>query len=125
MIIGIGTDIVNISRIEKAVQRFGERFISKVFTEEEANSCKGKKEQGPHLAARFAAKEAVLKAFGTGISNGVGLKDVEITREPGMRPNVRLYGKLKEMSGSLGVKSIHLSLSHDAGLAVAFAVIEI
>lgn len=124
MIIGIGTDIVSIPRIEKAVERFGERFINKVFTDKEAIVCKVKKDQASHLAARFAAKEAVLKALGTGISNGIGFKDVEVFREHGKRPEIILHGKGKETAGTLGVKNIHLSISHDAGLAVAFVVIE-
>lgn len=124
MIIGIGTDITSIQRIEKAVERFGERFIKKVFTEDEASYCKGKKEQAAHLAARFAAKEAILKALGTGISKGIGFKDVEVAREQGRRPEVILNGKAKDVAESLGVKNIHLSISHDSGLAAAFAVIE-
>ena len=124
MIIGIGTDVVSIQRIEKAVHRFGERFIKKVFTDEEAKACKNKKDRSSFLASRFAAKEAVLKAFGTGISNGIGFKDVEVSREQGKRPEIILHGKGKEIAGTLGVKDIHLSISHDAGLAVAFAVIE-
>ena len=124
MIIGIGTDIVNIQRIERAVERFGERFINKVFTDKEAIVCKGKKDPSQHLAARFAAKEAVLKSLGTGISNGIGFKDVEVSRMKGKRPEIILHGKGKEMAESLGVKDIHISISHDGGLAVAFAVIE-
>lgn len=124
MIIGIGTDIVSISRIEKAVIRFGERFINRVFTEEEANACKDKREPATHLAARFAAKEAVLKALGTGISQGIGFKDVEVTREKGKRPEIRLHQKAKEIAESYGYKSVHLSISHDGGVAVAFAVLE-
>ncbi len=124
MIIGIGTDIVSISRIEKTVKRFGDRFINRVFTEVEINACKDKSDQSPHLAARFAAKEAVLKALGTGISQGIGFKDVEVTRESGKRPEIRLHQKAKEIAESLGYKSIHLSLSHDSGLALAFAVLE-
>lgn len=124
MIIGVGTDVVSIQRIEKAVQRFGERFINKVFTDKEVVACKGKKDAVPYLAARFAAKEAVLKALGTGISNGIGFKDVEVFREHGKRPEIILHGKGKERAGTLGVKNIHLSLSHDAGLAVAFVVVE-
>lgn len=124
MIIGVGTDVVNISRIEQAVQRFGERFIKKVFTDEEEKACKDKKDRLPFLASRFAAKEAVLKAIGTGISNGIGFKDVEVSREHGKRPEIILHGKGKEMAGALGVKNIHLSITHDAGLAVAFVVVE-
>lgn len=124
MIIGIGTDIVSIQRIEEAVERFGERFINRVFTGEEANVCKGKKEKGPYLAGRFAAKEAVLKAFGTGVSNGIGFKNIGILREPGKRPTVSLHGELKKMAESLGVKDIHISISHDGGIATAFAVVE-
>lgn len=124
MIIGIGTDIVSVQRIEKAVIRFGERFVRKVFTGEEASYCEGRKEQALHLAGRFAAKEAVLKAFGTGISNGIGFKDVEVIREEGKRPEIRLHGKGKEIAGSLGVSVIHLAISHDGGLALAFVVAE-
>lgn len=124
MIIGIGTDIVSIQRIERAVERFGERFINKVFTEGETSYCIGKKEKGPYLAGRFAAKEAVLKALGTGISNGIGLKDVEVARVQGKRPEITLHGKGKETADSLGVKSIHISISHDGGIATAFAVVE-
>lgn len=124
MIIGIGTDIVSIQRIEKAVERFGERFINKVFTDEEAIVCKGKKDQASHLAARFAAKEAVLKALGTGISNGIGFRDVEVARAQGKRPEIILHGRGKEMAETLGVKDIHISISHDGGIAAAFAVVE-
>ena len=124
MIIGVGTDIVSISRIEEALKRFGERFINKVFTDEEAKVCKNKNDRSSFLASRFAAKEAVLKAFGTGISNGIGFKDVEVVREQGKRPGIILHGKGKETAGSLGVKNIHLSISHDASLALAFVVVE-
>lgn len=124
MIIGIGTDIVSIPRIEKAVERFGERFINKVFTDKEAIVCKVKKDQASHLAARFAAKEAVLKALGTGISNGIGFKDVEVARVQGKRPEIILHGIGKKVAESLGVKDIHISISHEADIALAFAVIE-
>lgn len=124
MIIGIGTDIVSIRRIEKAVERFGERFLNKVFTEGETSYCNGKKEKAHYLAGRFAAKEAVLKALGTGISNGIWFKDVEVARVQGKRPEIILHGKGKDMAGSLGVKCIHISISHDGGMALAFAVVE-
>lgn len=124
MIIGIGTDIVSIQRIEKAVERFEEKFINKIFTDGEMFYCNGKKEKAPYLAARFAAKESVMKALGTGISKGIGFKDIEVARTQGKRPDIILHGKGKEMAESLGVKDIHLSISHDAGFAVAFVVIE-
>lgn len=124
MIIGIGTDIVSIERIKKALTSFGDRFIEKVFTDREASYSKDKKEEAEALAACFAAKEAVLKALGTGISNGIGFKDVEVSRKQGKRPEVKLNGKAKVAAESLGVKNIHLSISHDAGLAVAFVVVE-
>lgn len=124
MIIGIGVDIVNIQRIEKAVERHGEMFIEKVFTEEEVSALKGEKLMSANLAARFAAKEAVLKALGTGMSNGIGFRDVEVTREKGESPEITLYGKAKELAESLGVKKVHLTLSHDGGIAVAFTVFE-
>lgn len=124
MIIGIGTDIVSVQRIEKAVERFGERFINRVFTEDETSCCDGKKEKAQYLAGRFAAKEAVLKALGTGISNGIWFKDVEVARVHGKRPEITLHGKGKEMAESLGVKNIHISISHDGGIATAFAVVE-
>lgn len=124
MIIGIGTDIVSIQRVEQAIDRFGERFIKKVFTDGEAGACKNRKEQASFFASRFAAKEAVLKALGTGISRGIHFKDVEVCREIGKRPEVVLHKKAKDAAKSIGAGNIHLSLSHDAGFAVAFAVIE-
>lgn len=123
MILGIGTDIVDVGRIERAVERFGERFIKRIFTDNEASYCKEKKEKAAHLAARFAAKEAVLKAFGTGVDKGIGLLDVEVMRSHG-RPEIILHGNGKETAVSLGVKRIHLSISHDAGMALAFVVID-
>lgn len=123
MIIGIGTDIASISRIERAVERFGDRFVNRVFTEKEVSYCKDKKEQAAHLAARFAAKEAVLKAFGTGLSNGISFKDLEVVGNQG-RPGIRLYGKGAALAENIKAGKIHLSLSHDSGFALAFVVIE-
>lgn len=124
MIIGIGADIVNIQRIEKAVERHGEMFIDKVFTEEEASAFKAEKLTSARVASSFAAKEAVLKALGTGMSNGIGFRDVEVKREKGESPEIKLYGKAKELAESLGVKKIHLTLSHDGGIAAAFTLFE-
>lgn len=124
MIIGIGVDIVNIQRIEKAVERHGEMFIEKVFTEEEASAFNGRNLISVHLAARFAAKEAALKALGTGMSNGIGFRDIEVIIEKGKSSEIKFHGKAKELAESLGVKKIHLTLSHEGGIAVAFTVFE-
>jgi holo-[acyl-carrier protein] synthase len=123
MILGVGIDLVKVERIERAVSRWGESFTGRVFTKGELDYCMRQKSPGPHLAARFGVKEAVMKAFGTGHSGGVRWTDVELVRGESGRPSVRLAGRLKEMAGEMGMKDALVSVSHDSGFAVAQAVL--
>jgi holo-[acyl-carrier protein] synthase len=114
----VGVDIIEIDRIDQALQRFGQRFLSRIYTEPELMIC----QERPHsLAVRFAAKEAVMKALGTGIK-GVSWKEIEILAKPSGEPLVRLNGKAKMKASSLGFSNIAISLSHSREYAVAFVV---
>jgi holo-[acyl-carrier protein] synthase len=114
----VGVDIIEIDRIERAWRRFGQRFLSRIYTEPELRICQEK----PHsLATRFAGKEAVMKTLGTGIK-GVSWKEIEILAKPSGEPLVRLYGKAKVKAGSLGLSNLAISLSHSREYAVAFVV---
>ncbi|WP_444979461.1 holo-ACP synthase [Desulfocucumis palustris] len=119
--LGIGTDIIEIERIEKAVNRYGFRFLNRVYTAAETGLCSSRKDPYPCYAARFAAKEAVLKALGTGLA-GCRWTDVEVCGTPSGAPEVKLAGRAVELAGAAGVTAVLLSLSHDRGRAVAFAV---
>ena len=121
---GIGIDVVQVERIRGSLERFGARFEARVFTPSELEYCRRHKDPLPHLAARFAAKEAVFKAIGTGLSNGVGWKDAEVLQPGGQQPQLRLDGKAAEVFRALGAHRSHLTLAHDAGVAVACVVIE-
>ena len=122
-ILGLGMDIVETKRIAESLDRFGERFLRRVFLEAEVAYAQGMKHPHLHLAARFAAKEAVSKAFGTGIGKEIGWRDMEIVREPGGQPRVVLHGRAIEYAKSRGVLEIHVSLSHTAEYGAASAVI--
>ena len=124
MILGIGTDLSEIGRIERSVERFGERFLERVYTSGEQAYCARKKRAGESLAARFAAKEAAAKALGTGISRGVGWREFEVRREPGQRPTMHLSGRAAELAEALGVVRISLSLTHGKDTAMAVVVME-
>ncbi|HHX94918.1 MAG TPA: holo-ACP synthase [Clostridia bacterium] len=120
---GVGTDIIEIQRIAKIIDKFGNRFLNRVYSEDEILYAENKKGFfAASLAARFAAKEAVMKALGTGVS-GAKFKEIEITSQKG-RPEVLLKGMTKKRADSLLVKCIHLSLSHCGEYAIAFAVAE-
>lgn len=121
---GIGVDVVKVERIVEALERFGERFEKRIFTEAERAYCRGHKDPLPHLAARFAAKEAAFKAIGTGLSNGVGWTQAEVIQPGGRQPKLVFHGKALEVFRLLGACSTHLSLTHDGGLAAACVVIE-
>jgi holo-[acyl-carrier protein] synthase len=124
MIVGTGVDIAEVTRIKAAVERFGNRFLNRVFTPEEVRYCTSKANSAERLAARFAAKEAAMKAVGTGMRQGVTWQDAEVSREPGGRPILRLRGKLAEFAARLGCKTAHVSLSHTAEQAMAFVILE-
>lgn len=121
---GIGIDVVKVERITESLERFGERFERRIWTEDELAYCRGHKDPLPHLAARFAAKEALSKAIGTGLSSGVGWKQVEVVQPGGRRPALRLTGRALEIFQEQGCTDSHLSLTHDGGLAIACVVIE-
>lgn len=124
MIVGTGVDITEVPRIKAAVERFGQRFLSRVFTAEEARYCLSKPNAAERLAARFAAKEAGMKAIGTGLRHGITWQDIEVVRLPGQRPNLKFSGKAKEFADRLGCKRVHLSLSHTAEQAIAYVILE-
>jgi holo-[acyl-carrier protein] synthase len=124
MVIGVGTDLMEIARIAHSVDRFGERFLRRVFTPREIEYCRRKKNAAESLAARFAAKEAGAKALGTGISRGVGWLELEVTRAPGERPILDLTGRAAARARSLGVAHISLSLTHSRDVALAVVIME-
>jgi holo-[acyl-carrier protein] synthase len=121
MIVGIGTDVVEIFRFKKTVNDWGNHFLEKVFTENELTYAHSRKDFIQHLSARFAAKEAVSKAISTGWSKGFRWKDVEIMNELSGKPTVTLSGNMKEL---LNKGNIFISLSHSETVVVAFVVIE-
>lgn len=123
MIAGIGVDIVEISRISEALHR-NNKFLEKVFTELEIKYLQDRKLQPQFAAGRFAAKEAVSKALGTGF-RGFGFRDIEIDRTELGKPTVNLKGKAKEIAESFGRYKLHLSISHGQDNAVAYAVLEV
>jgi holo-[acyl-carrier protein] synthase len=122
MIVGIGVDLVKISRIEKAGAAHP-GFLERVFTQRERDYCNRQKYPAQHYAARFASKEAVLKAFGTGLSAGMKWTDIEVLHGDGGGPFVNVTGVARDLADLKGVKQILLSYSHDEGYAVANAVL--
>jgi holo-[acyl-carrier protein] synthase len=122
MIIGIGIDLVKISRIDKAGSS-NASFLERVFTERERAYCARQKYPAQHYAARFAAKEALLKAFGTGLSAGMKWTDIEVLHGEGGGPIVNMAGRVKDLADLKGVKQVMLSYSHDEGYAVAQAIL--
>lgn len=123
MIVGTGVDITEVPRIRQALDRHGERFLKRVFTPEEIRYCTGKVNVAERLAARFAAKEAGMKAIGTGLRGGVTWQDVEVVRPPDQRPQLRYSGRAAEIAAALGCKKTHLSLSHTAEQAIAQVIL--
>lgn len=118
---GIGVDIVDVVRLKRAVDRWGERFTGRVFRSDEVLYAKGRARPAEHLSARFAGKEAVIKALG-GLQDGGRMREIEIVPGPSGRPLVRLHGAVRTLAAARGVGEIFLSLSHTAGTAVAQAV---
>ncbi len=122
-LIGSGVDIVEIDRIEEAVERFGERFLRRIFLDAERAYCESRKRPAAHYAARFACKEAVSKAFSTGIGAQIGWRDIEVVREPSGQPRLVLHGRGAEMAERIGVDAGSISLSHCRDYAVAHALL--
>jgi holo-[acyl-carrier protein] synthase len=129
MIIGIGSDLCDIRRIEKSIARFGERFTHRIYTEAERARSDRRAARVPSYARRFAAKEACAKALGTGLSHGVFWRDMEVVNLPGGKPTMRLTGgaleRLKQMTPPGHEAVIHVSLTDDPPLAQAFVIIEV
>lgn len=121
---GIGIDICKVDRIAESLARFGERMEKRLFTADELAYCRGFKDPMPHLAARFAAKEAASKALGTGIAAGVGWTQIEVVQPGGRVPRLVFTGVAAQRFASMGATSSHLTLSHDGGLAAACVVLE-
>jgi holo-[acyl-carrier protein] synthase len=116
----VGVDIIEISRIAEAVERWGDRFLRRIYTDAELEYCRGR---APQFASRFAAKEAVMKALGTG-RRGVDWRDIEVVRSRGGPPKIVLHGRASRVAERLAVTEVALSLSHSKEFAVASALIE-
>jgi holo-[acyl-carrier protein] synthase len=125
MVLAVGTDLIEIIRVQKSMDRFGDRFLHRVYTEGEIAYClRKKKHAAESFAARFAAKEAAAKALGTGISRGVSWKEFEVRRQAGERPTLHLSGRAATFATAMGVGRIHLSLTHNKTVAMAVVVVE-
>ncbi len=125
MVLGLGTDLIEIARIKQTIERHGERFLHKVFTEGEIAYCLSKKiNSAESFAARFAAKEAGAKALGTGISHGVSWKELEVRRAAGDRPTLHLSGRAAERGSQMGIRTLSLSLTHNRDVAMAVVIAE-
>src|SRR5579862_6711357 len=124
MITGSGIDAVEIGRIQRSIDRFGARFLDRVYLAAEQAYCLRKRNAAESFAARFAAKEAAAKALGTGISNGVNWLEIEVVRELSGRPSLRFHGRAAQIANGLGVVRSALSLTHTAEIAMASVVLE-
>jgi holo-[acyl-carrier protein] synthase len=124
MVLGLGTDLMEIGRIEESISRFGERFLARVYTPGEIAFCGRKKNAAESYAGRFAAKEAAAKALGTGISRGVSWLEIEVVRRQGERPEIVFHGRAAERARAMGVRNMSLSLTHSREVAMAVVVLE-
>ena len=124
MILGTGIDLVEVERIASSFARFGERFARRFLRPEELGYCLSHKDPAKHIAARFAAKEAVSKAFGTGIGPALGWHDIEVVRKPSGEPCIVMHGAGEKLLAQHGAKRLHLSLTHTAAHAAAVAILE-
>lgn len=120
---GLGVDLVEIRRMRRAVERWKDRFLRRVFTQAELDYCFKRRDPIPHLAARFAAKEACLKALGTGLRMGVGWRELEVRRESGQPPTLVLSGRSRAIGLAKGATQVLLSLTHDGDYAFAQIVL--
>ncbi len=124
MIVGLGLDIAEIDRIEAAVTRHGAPFLERIYTTREVAYCESHKNKFERYAARFAAKEAAMKALGTGWRRGVRWRDIEVARDPSGKPTLHLEGAARQIADHLGVKNISLTISHSGNLALAEVIFE-
>ncbi len=124
MILGTGIDLIEVDRVMASVERFGDRFLNRLLLPPEIAYCRSHVLAGPHIAARFAGKEAISKAFGTGIGQWLGWHDLEIDRRETGEPFVRLHGRGLDLLAARGGRRLHLSLTHTRVYAAAVAVLE-
>ncbi|MGH9715046.1 MAG: holo-ACP synthase [Candidatus Acidiferrales bacterium] len=124
MIVGLGLDIAEINRIEAAITRHGAPFLERIYTAREVTYCESHKNKFERYAARFAAKEAAMKALGTGWRRGVRWRDIEVTRDASGKPTLHLEGAARRVAESLGVKNISLTITHSGNLALAEVIFE-
>jgi holo-[acyl-carrier protein] synthase len=124
MIVGLGVDIAEVDRIAAAIERHGRAFLNRVFTPSEIAYCEKHRNPAERFAGRFAAKEAAMKALGTGWTGGVRWVDIEVTREPSGKPTLKLSGASRDIAGRLGVKNIALTITHDGNTALALVIFE-
>lgn len=124
MIVGIGVDIVDIRRVRAVLERRGDRFVHRVFTSEEQDYCRAHRDPSPYFAARFAAKEALFKALGTGWARGVTWRDAEVQRQESGAPRLTLTGCARKLADERGAQRIHVSLSHAEEAAIAIVILE-
>ena len=123
-VLGIGVDLTQMVRMRRVVARWDERFLQRVFTEQEIAYCRRRRDPIPHFAARFAAKEAAMKALGTGWRRGVAWRDIEVANAPSGKPELQLSGKAREVYEKLGGSRILLSLTHTEAYALAHVIFE-
>lgn len=123
-IIGIGTDLIAIDRVANSIERFGEKFLDRVYTRKELEQARAKGNVARRLAMLFAAKEAVVKAMGTGFRHGIRLHDIETIHLTSGKPEISLHGTAAALSSKFGIKAMHISLTDDDGIAMAFAIAE-
>jgi holo-[acyl-carrier protein] synthase len=124
MIVGLGVDIAEISRIEKAISRYGDHILHRLFTAAEIDYCESYRNRFERYAGRFAAKEAAMKALGTGWRKGVRWVDIEVIREPSGKPSLRLAGQAHAFAARMGVRNIVLSITHSDDSALAEVIFE-
>ena len=125
MVYGIGIDIIEIKRFERALERWGRRLHERVFTPGELSICLAKAHPGRHLALRFAAKEAFLKALGIGMFRGVAWNEIEISNDPLGRPHMKVQGAAEKICQEKGIQEIFVSISHEDEYGVAHVLLEV
>ena len=124
MIVGIGLDLAEVDRIEASIAKFGERFLNRIYTEAERKYCESKPNKFERFAGRFAAKEAAMKAIGTGWGRGVAWREFEVMRAPSGQPIIVFHGKAGEIAKALGVKKALVTITHSEKSAIAQVLLE-
>ena len=123
-VVGLGLDLAQIARVQNFIERRGQRALDRIFTPGEQAYCEERASRFASYAGRFAVKEAVMKVLGTGWTHGVRWVDIEVVRPPGQAPTVALHGESARIAEARGIRTVHVTITHDAGLAAAVAVAE-